>query len=237
MNIRFTLGFVIGLELTAAAALLFLFGSSVARRWPRHAWLVSFGRIALAITGLGLAAGTLFDATPDSGTPNPVPFTVTSVEAGRALYVANCAACHGVDGQGGGPQAGTTEIQPPSLVSGHLGSHPDGDIYYWLTNGLPGGMPAWGTTLTDTQRWQLVDYLRALNGAVPPPSLGPGGPTGAADPSEPSDPGPIGALLGLPLGFGLLGAGLLARTRRMRRRGSRPGSGPRSKDRGRTGHR
>ena len=173
---------------------------------------MSFGRIALAIVGIGLASATLFDTTPDSRTPNPVPFTVTSVQAGRSLYVANCAACHGVDGRGGGPQAGTTAIRPPSLVSGHLGAHSDGDIYSWISNGLPGGMPVWKTTLTDTERWELVDYLRSLNGAVPPagPSLG--------APGSASDGSPGGALLGLPVGFVLLGVGLAVRARRLQPR-------------------
>lgn len=223
MSVNVTLGLVVGLELLAVAAMLFLFGSSIARRWPSHAWLVSFGRIALAIVGIGLASATLFDTTPESRTPNPVPFTVTSVEAGRTLYIANCAACHGVDARGGGPQAGTTAVRPPSLVSGHLGSHSDGDIFYWISNGLPGGMPVWKSALTETERWELVDYLRSINGAVPAAGSAPGGPAAgsATEFGTAGDGSPVGALLGLPLGFGLLGAGFAVRALRPRRRHSR----------------
>jgi mono/diheme cytochrome c family protein len=113
------------------------------------------------------------DATPGSSVQNPIPDTVTSATKGQELYLANCAACHGVDARGGGPLAGTTQIRPPSLVSGHLSQHTDGDVFYWITNGLPGGMPAWATKLSDTDRWNLVNYLRSINGrgpAIPPAS-------------------------------------------------------------------
>ena len=69
-------------------------------------------------------------------------------------------------GNGGGPLAGTTQVQPPSLKA-HLQQHTDGDLYYWISNGLPGGMPAWSTSISETDRWNLVNYLRSINGVGP----------------------------------------------------------------------
>ena len=116
-----------------------------------------------------------------SNTPNPVPAQVTSVDAGYNLYQANCAACHGVDGNGGGPLAGTTQVQPPSLKA-HLGQHSDGDLFYWITNGLPGGMPAWADKLSEQDRWNLVNYLRSINGVGPTPDVASAGVVGATEP-------------------------------------------------------
>ena len=96
MTINFTPGLVIGIELLAVAALLFIFGRAISRRWPRHAWLVSFGRIALAIVGLGLASATLFDTTPESRTPNPVPFTVTPTITSRSYLLSPGVATSGL---------------------------------------------------------------------------------------------------------------------------------------------
>ena len=31
-------------------------------------------------------------------------------------------------------------------------------------------MPAWGATLTETDRWNLVNYLRSINGSGPAPA-------------------------------------------------------------------
>ncbi len=85
-----------------------------------------------------------------------------SVEAGSRLYEAHCSRCHGADARGGGPDAGTTPVRPPSLVSGHITEHSDEEIFMIISEGLPGGMPAWEETLTETERRQLVDYLRSL---------------------------------------------------------------------------
>jgi mono/diheme cytochrome c family protein len=54
--------------------------------------------IGVALVAVSLSGGQ----TPMSNTPDPVPDQVTSVDAGYDLYQANCAACHGVDGNGGG---------------------------------------------------------------------------------------------------------------------------------------
>jgi mono/diheme cytochrome c family protein len=163
-----TIGVIVGLEALIIAALLYLGADAIRRRAPRVGSLARPVAWLSGIVGIVLVLGAIFaDATPGSSLTNPIPNTVTSATAGQTLYLATCAACHGADARGGGPAAGTTQIRPPSLVSGHLGQHTDGDIFYWISNGLPGGMPSWATRLSETDRWNLVNYLRSLNSHGP----------------------------------------------------------------------
>jgi mono/diheme cytochrome c family protein len=108
--------------------------------------------------------------------------TVDSIAAGSGVYLNNCAVCHGVAARGNGSEAGTTAVRPPALTGpeSHLTQHSDGDLHYWIGHGLTGGMPAWAAQLSDTQIWDVIDYLRSLNGATPAPSdaaLAPSGTT------------------------------------------------------------
>jgi len=194
--------FVIGIQLLVVGVVLVAATPTIRRRWPGGDAALTIARTGALVFGIVLVAADLSGtATPMSRTPNPVAGTVTSIDAGRAVYQATCAACHGVDGQGGGPQAGTTAVTPPSLTA-HLSGHSDGDLFYWITNGLPGGMPAWGDRLSETDRWNLVNYLRAINGRAPV-----------------SDLGAARVALLLPLGFGtFFGGWLLAGFRRGARR-------------------
>jgi mono/diheme cytochrome c family protein len=147
--------------------------------------------IIVGVVLIAIAAGG--GQTPMSGTPNPVPAQVTSVNAGYRLYQANCAACHGVDGNGGGPLSGMTAVVPPSLRA-HLSDHADGDLFYWISKGLPGGMPAWESEMSETDRWDLVNYLRAINGQGPTP--------------DPSTVGQLDRMAVLfPVGFALMTVG------------------------------
>jgi mono/diheme cytochrome c family protein len=208
-----SLGLVIGVQLAVLGIALFFLTPAIRRRWPAASSYLALARtagivIGIALIGLAVSGGQ----TPMSNTPNPVPDQVTSVDAGYQLYQANCAACHGVDGNGGGPLAGTTPVTPPSLKA-HLSQHTDGDLFYWITNGLPGGMPAWSSKLSETDRWNVVNYLRSINGQGPTAN-----PSGSV-----ATPADHVAIL-FPLGFaGLFGAWLGAGLRRSRR--GRP-SGP-----------
>ena len=47
---------------------------------------------------------------------NPLPPIPENIKAGGALYAANCAACHGVEGYGNGP-AGTDLNPPPANIA------------------------------------------------------------------------------------------------------------------------
>jgi mono/diheme cytochrome c family protein len=164
-----SLGIIVGVQLVALGIVLFFVTPTVRRRWPRADGYVALVRTAAIVVGVALAGFAASGGqTPMSNVENPVPNQVASVSAGYRLYQANCAACHGVDARGGGPLSDTTPMRPPSLRA-HLDQHTDGDLFYWITNGLPGGMPAWGDQLSETDRWNLINYLRSVNGVGPTP--------------------------------------------------------------------
>ncbi len=161
-----TLGLVVGVIALVSAVAGFLAPERLSQLGAAGGILRS-ARIPMAVVGAVLVMSTALGATPESGLLNPVSRTVGSVAMGEGLYQASCAACHGVDVRGGGPQAGTTPMWPPALTGpgSHLGEHADGDLHYWIVNGMPGGMPAWAGTLSDEDIWHLVNFLRAVNGA------------------------------------------------------------------------
>jgi mono/diheme cytochrome c family protein len=91
-------------------------------------------------------------------------------ELGRIQYAASCAQCHGPDGRGDGPIAGTLRVAPPDLTGlarANGGVFPFSRVYAVIETG--GGvsahgsseMPAWGDRFA-------VDALLADGVAVPP---------------------------------------------------------------------
>jgi mono/diheme cytochrome c family protein len=97
---------------------------------------------------------------------NPVQANTGSIETGRALYQDNCLPCHGPQGKGDGP-AGLAMNPHPADLSKHTvpGVHSDGQLYAWITDGYPGSaMPAFSESLTDEQRWHLVNFIRTFAG-------------------------------------------------------------------------
>jgi mono/diheme cytochrome c family protein len=111
------------------------------------------------------------DAYPTSFYRSPTGFAATSIVAGQALYPQHCAACHGAEGRGDGPAAKRARIPPADLTAEHLWGHEDGELFWWLTDGIRSGegervMPGFGGVLSDEQRWALIDYVRARNAGL-----------------------------------------------------------------------
>jgi len=104
----------------------------------------------------------------DTGNANPIPPNSQSIATGKAVYTQHCVPCHGTSGKGDGPVGLTLNPRPADLtVHGVPGIHTDAQLFDWITNGLPGTrMPAWKLVLSDTDRWNLVNYIRVL--AQPP---------------------------------------------------------------------
>jgi len=87
-----------------------------------------------------------------------------AVATGQMLYVENCAACHGDQGQGGvGPALNARQFL--TLVSDDL-------LFSLIRTGIPNtAMPAWGQTFggpfTDDDVNRIVNYIRAWEATAP----------------------------------------------------------------------
>jgi copper transport protein len=154
--------------LTAAVvgtALLGLGGFFLVKtRWPiRGGGLLALGGLLLGLIFLATAVIVLI-SPQDTPPLNPVEPEPVSINAGYTLYVENCLLCHGPAGKGDGPVGLTLHPRPADLaVHAVLGVHPDGQLYEWITHGYPNSaMPAFAERLSDTDRWNLVNYIRTL---------------------------------------------------------------------------
>ena len=85
------------------------------------------------------------------------------VSQGKELYQANCAHCHGVTGQGNGPDAAGLETALIDFSDqSTMVKKSSNDLYQAISEGLPPSMPAFADQMTSDQRWALTDYLRSL---------------------------------------------------------------------------
>ena len=121
--------------------------------------------------------------SPDFANPERLPTPITipkapsysaeSAEKGKQVYVEiGCPACHGELGRGDGPSAPTLKddwgnpLRPADLTMRwtYRGGPTREDIYRTFTTGLNGTpMPSFAESLSDEQRWQLVDFIASLN--------------------------------------------------------------------------
>lgn len=144
-----------------------------------------------------------------SGIKNPVPPDARSLANGHKYFAINCAVCHGYAGAGDGI-ATKYGMVPMPLTSDHAKSLSDGYIFGMIRNGR-GIMPTYNR-IEEPDRWDVVNYIRALQGKVPGVTvatgpLGKPGETGATLPGvtqmAPTRPAPYyrqtGSQAGLPL--------------------------------------
>lgn len=135
--------------------------------------LGAVGLVAVGV-GAGLALPPLaIDAYPTTYLRPSVAYQAASIASGAGLYRENCMACHGAMGAGDGPAGRNLPRPPADLRAPHTAQHTAGDLYWWLTNGIPAaGMPGFGARLTEDQRWDLINFLRALSAGYAARGLG-----------------------------------------------------------------
>lgn len=111
------------------------------------------------------ASTSAWEAPEDAKkTENPVKPTPNGLKQAGQLFQENCVPCHGKTGAGDGPAGSALTPKPANFTDTNLMSKAtDGELFWKMSNGR-GPMPAWKDQLSETQRWQLVNYLRTLSG-------------------------------------------------------------------------
>ena len=94
--------------------------------------------------------------------PNPITADQTSIQRGAELFQINCVVCHGTAGKGDGPIASKLQNKPFDLTSFPIHSFTDGGIFFVISTGVPGKMPALNENLTVRERWDVVNFVRTL---------------------------------------------------------------------------
>ena len=95
--------------------------------------------------------------------PNPVPANAATIALGQKLYVNNCLICHGASGKGDGPGGAALEKRPADLGARIKAGETDGELFWKITEGRS-PMLSWKGSLTETQRWEIVNYIKTFAG-------------------------------------------------------------------------
>lgn len=141
---------------------------------------IALGAVFMTVITTNLSAegkhegGHGHDAGPDTGhmgahwaSPkeaaarvNPIKSDQASLDRGKQAFMTNCTSCHGATAKGDGPVGANMNPKPTNLTI-MAGNHPDGDFEWKIANGR-GAMPAWKKVLNENLRWDVVNYIQAL---------------------------------------------------------------------------
>jgi len=101
-------------------------------------------------------------------TKNPTTANAESIEKGKALYMerskGNCVFCHGETGAGNEANMPRLRRKPADLTNKeHMAEATDGELFWKISKGIQGIMPAGEKRMTEEERWHVVNYVRTLS--------------------------------------------------------------------------
>lgn len=147
----------------------------------RHRVILTIGAVAL------LSAAPFVSAEPPLEKPmihgsapleyavmkNPLKKSPEMLLAGKLLYEANCAPCHGVKSDGKGVEAAgfwppPADFKDPQTIATLKESY----MFWRIKEGglqapFKSAMPAYGDLLTDAEIWQIINYEYENAGVAP----------------------------------------------------------------------
>lgn len=100
-------------------------------------------------------------------TKNPVPSTPESIAKGKELYLertkGNCVFCHGETGAGNEANLARLRRKPADLTNKErMTAMTDGELFWKISKGITGIMPAGEKRMSEEERWHVVNYIRTL---------------------------------------------------------------------------
>ena len=100
-------------------------------------------------------------------TKNPTTATAESVAKGKELYLertkGNCIFCHGETGTGNEANLARLRRKPADLTNKErMTAMTDGEVFWKVSKGIQGIMPAGEKRMSEEERWHLVNYVRTL---------------------------------------------------------------------------
>ena len=109
-----------------------------------------------------------WELPPDADkTKNPVPSSEESITKGAELYAAkdkgNCVFCHGDKGSGNEATLPRMRRKPADLTNKErMAAMTDGELFWKISKGINGIMPAGEKRMSEEERWQVVNFIKTL---------------------------------------------------------------------------
>jgi mono/diheme cytochrome c family protein len=126
---------------------------------PKTPWIaivVFVALVCMVVAETTRPTAEKWEAPPDAAAkPNPEAKNPAAPAIGRKLFMKICVNCHGEDGSAHDTEA--TDLRCPEVQG-----QSDGSLFWKITNGnTTNGMPPFAA-LGETDRWDIVSFLRTL---------------------------------------------------------------------------
>jgi len=98
-----------------------------------------------------------------SAKKNPFAGNASAAAEGKKIFMTTCAPCHGTTGRGDGPAAAALNPKPANYTTKAISAESDGALFWKLSEGR-GAMVPFKSAYSEKQRWELITYIRTLQG-------------------------------------------------------------------------
>jgi len=100
-------------------------------------------------------------------TKNPTTSSEESIAKGKELYLTrdkgNCVFCHGETGAGNEANLARLRRKPADISNKErMTAMTDGELFWKISKGINGIMPAGERRMSEEERWHVVNYIRTL---------------------------------------------------------------------------